>query len=32
MKGKIGLLTDTQPLDLMLKNILVSETLSVSSI
>ena len=30
MKGKIGLLTDTQPLDLMLKNILVSETLSVS--
>lgn len=30
MKGKIGLLTDTQPLDLMLKNILASETLSVS--
>ena len=30
MKGKIGLLTDTQPLDLMLKNILASETLTVS--
>jgi CheY-like chemotaxis protein len=29
MKGKIGLLTDTQPLDLMIKNILSSETLSV---
>ena len=30
MKGKIGLLTDTQPLDLMLKNILASETLTIS--
>lgn len=31
IKGKIGLFTDTQPLDLMLKNILKSESLEIQA-